>query len=116
MQKIRKESKPFSNHDGSLLPQEAPVIIAERLGLFLNHDGSLLSSLELTPWAIAKRAHVVSLMPLLWRCMQVQHRVWPEAGPNAYLEAMSREATVIPDLLHEENTAYAIPWSACSFS
>lgn len=51
--------------------------------------------------------------------MQVQHRllwVWPEAGPNAHLEAMSTEATAIPDLLHEENTAYAIPWSACAFS
>ncbi|DBA85849.1 TPA: hypothetical protein ACH3X1_005397 [Trebouxia sp. C0004] len=47
--------------------------------------------------------------------MQVQHRllwVWPEASPNAYryLEAMSTEANIIPDLLHEGNTAYAIPW------
>ena len=38
-------------------------------------------------------------------------RGWPQ-----HLEAMSIQATVIPDLLHEENTAYAIPWSACSFS
>ena len=78
------------------------------------------SSLEVTPWATVNKAHiVVSLMPVVWRCMQVQHRllwVWPEAGPNAHLEAMSTEATVIPDLLHEENTAYAIPWSAYSFS
>ena len=36
--------------------------------------------------------------------------------PNAHLEAMSTEATAIPDLLHEENTAYAIPRSACAFS
>ncbi len=81
-------------------------------------DGA--SSREVTPWATFNRAHVVvSLMPVLWWYMQVQHRllwVWPEAGSTAHLEAMSTEATVIPDLLHEENTAYAIPWSACSFS
>ncbi len=48
--------------------------------------------------------------------MQVQHQlvwVWPEAGPNAHLEAMSREATVIPELLDENIAAYAVPWSAC---
>lgn len=44
---------------------------------------------------------------------QVLHRllwVWPETGSNAYLEAMSKEATVMPDLLQEEHVAYAIPW------
>ncbi|KAL0039345.1 hypothetical protein WJX79_003955 [Trebouxia sp. C0005] len=49
---------------------------------------------------------------------QVQHRllwVWPEADPNAHLEAMSTEATVRSDPLHENHTAYAILWSACSF-
>ncbi|KAA6419785.1 MAG: hypothetical protein FRX49_10318 [Trebouxia sp. A1-2] len=44
---------------------------------------------------------------------QVQHRllwVWPEADPNAHLEAMSTEATVRSDPLHENHTAYAILW------
>ncbi len=31
---IQKESKPFSNYDRSLLRQQAPVMIAERLRLF----------------------------------------------------------------------------------
>ncbi|KAL0017896.1 hypothetical protein WJX77_004199 [Trebouxia sp. C0004] len=33
-----------------------------------------------------------------------------EGHVTLYLEAMSTEANIIPDLLHEGNTAYAIPW------
>lgn len=45
--------------------------------------------------------------------VQLQHHllwVWPDAGPNAHLEAMSKEAAVIPELLDEETAVYAVPW------
>lgn len=55
--------------------------------------------------------------PKLQGGVQVQHHllwVWPDAGPNAHLEAMSKEAAVIPELLDEETAVYAVPWYTLS--
>ena len=47
--------------------------------------------------------------------MQVQHSlvwVWPNAGPNAHLKAMSKPAPVMPELLDEQNLLHVSPWYA----